>query len=128
MARRRRNKNVRSDNTVRHESRRLHFDFHVRTPVKPTFRFQVQHRLVARRPRMVSLGKQLHADPRRQERQLKKSFLQKVLPKEVYHKVHDCKKEWSKLLSWRSAQGSGGRRRSRKELKNSKRSFDRKDC
>lgn len=65
--------------------------------------------------------------PRRQARIRNNLFLRAVLPGPVYRKVHDCKREWSKLLSWRSGQG-GGRKRTRRELRNNKRNFQARDC
>lgn len=45
----------------------------------------------------------------------------------VYRDVHNCNLEWRKLLSWRSKQGPG-RKRTRRELKNSRRFFLSRDC
>lgn len=66
--------------------------------------------------------------PRRQARIQQNKFLKSVLPKEVYEKVHDCKREWQRLLSWRASQGNGSRSRNIRELKNSKRTFRKRDC
>lgn len=41
---------------------------------------------------------------------------------------HDCRKSYSKLLSWRSAQGAGGRRRTKRELSNNRAQHKIKDC
>lgn len=46
---------------------------------------------------------------------------------EAYHKFHNCRKEWRKLLSWRSGQGAG-RKRSQRELRNNHSTFIKKDC
>lgn len=65
------------------------------------------------------------SQPKRNERQLKRDErYREQIQKGV---KHDCKKEFSKLNSWRSAQGPG-RKRSRKELRNNKRAFHQRDC
>lgn len=66
--------------------------------------------------------------PKRQSRVKTNLFLQKVLTKEAYETIHDCKKEWSKLLSWRSGRGNSTRRRTSKERITSKRNFTKRDC
>lgn len=71
--------------------------------------------------------KLMSQSPRRQARVRQNLFLKSVLPKEVYKKVHDCKREWRTLLSWRAAQGSG-RSRSIREKRNSKSNFQKRDC
>lgn len=78
--------------------------------------------------RIRKIAKLAAQSPRRKARVQQNMFLKSVLPKEVYEKVHDCKREWSKLLSWRSAQGSGSRRRSRNERQRNKAAFERRDC
>lgn len=96
-------------------------------------------RIHDRRPRYFERKQAAHAafraerklyaqSPRRKARVQTNLFLKAVLPKEVYKKVHDCKREWSKLKSWRASQGSGSRKRTKTELANNKRSFHSKDC
>lgn len=67
----------------------------------------------------------VHA-PKRFDRMARMELLKTVAP-DVYKKTHNCRKEFSKLLSWRAAQGSG-RKRSRLELRNSKLNFFKRDC
>lgn len=81
-----------------------------------------QHRARLRKQAILSMQA-----PRRQARVRKAQIMKTVLGNEGYKKLHDCKREWRKLLSWRSAQGSGRNRTSR-ELKNNHESFKRKDC
>lgn len=66
------------------------------------------------------------AAPNRAARKARNYTLQVAFPK-VYEKVHNCKKEWGKLLSWRSGQGAG-RKRSPRELRNNHSNFLKKDC
>lgn len=73
------------------------------------------------------LSKLLAQSPRRQARVRRNLFLKSVFPKEVYEKIHDCKREWSKVLSWRSQRGSG-RKRTQRELKNNQQNFKKRDC
>lgn len=94
-----------------------------RNDYKVRRRTLMQQKIVANRRRVY------HAPVlNRDIRQARNVFMQKVLPIEVYNSLHNCKRAWSKVLSWRSSQGSGSKRRTRTELRNSKRSFDRKDC
>lgn len=65
--------------------------------------------------------------PRRFNRRVRAEVISQAFGLETYHKLHNCKQEWRKLLSWRSGQGSG-RKRSQNELRNSKLSFIKKDC
>lgn len=65
--------------------------------------------------------------PRRQARQVQKSVLKSVVTPREYSQLHNCGREWRKLLAWRSAQGNG-RKRTRREKRNNKRNFDRNDC
>lgn len=65
--------------------------------------------------------------PRRYQRKLYASAIANTFGEGVYKKVHNCKQEWRKLLSWRSAQGSG-RKRTQVEMRNNKQSFTNKDC
>lgn len=65
--------------------------------------------------------------PNRYFRKRRNELLYDVVGGEVYHKIHNCKREWRKLLAWRSGQG-GGRKRTDRELQNNKQSFIRKDC
>lgn len=64
--------------------------------------------------------------PRRLARKIRNNILQKTFP-EAYQKLHNCKREWRKVLSWRSGQGSG-RKRTSVELQKSKKSFIDRDC
>lgn len=66
--------------------------------------------------------------PKRAMRKSRNEIIKRTLGKEIYHQIHDCKREFSKLLSWRSSQGGGGRKRSRKELRNNRTSFLKRDC
>lgn len=73
-------------------------------------------------------AKLLSQSPRRQARVQQNLFLKSMLPKEVYNEVHNCKREFSKVLAWRASRGPGSKRRSQKELRNSKRNFIKRDC
>lgn len=65
--------------------------------------------------------------PRRFKRRVKAEILAATFGQEIYHKLHNCKQEWRKLLSWRSGQGVG-RKRTQRELRNNHTSFIKKDC
>jgi len=65
--------------------------------------------------------------PKRAARKAALLQLQEENPR-VYKREHSCEKEYSKLNSWRAAQGPGGRVRSRRELANNKRNFKKRDC
>lgn len=69
---------------------------------------------------------QITSAPKRETRKAKLRIAREVFP-EAYRKIHKCANEWRKTLSWRSAQG-GGRKRTVRELRNNKSSFNRKDC
>lgn len=64
--------------------------------------------------------------PGRAIRKRKIRILREVFPS-VYRKVHNCKQEWRKLLSWRADQGAG-RKRSPRELARNHEQFEKKDC
>lgn len=70
---------------------------------------------------------QVHA-PKRAARKAFHQKLARVVGKEAYHQMHDCKKEFSKLLSWRASRGNGQRKRSKRELHQSRQNFMRRDC
>lgn len=70
---------------------------------------------------------QFASAPRRGLRKAIRSTQKAIFGSKVYENLHNCKQEWRKLLSWRSAQG-GGRKRTVRELRNNKSSFNRKDC
>lgn len=84
------------------------------------------------RPRIRSVVPNLQrravVAPNRLRRKENVRVLKTVLP-EVYKQVHNCKKEWSRLLSWRSSRSTGGNKvRSRMEREKSKSNFYRRDC
>lgn len=64
--------------------------------------------------------------PKRTIRRTKLQIAKNIFP-DAYEKLHSCKKEWKKTLAWRSAQGAG-RKRTKRELQNNKKSFDKRDC
>lgn len=99
---------------------------------RPTYAYQQTNqsvrRAVIRRP-SVNRRNSLVSSPRRAVRQTTNLILKSIAPK-LYTKVHNCKREWSKLLSWRSSQSSGGSKklRSKREMRASKSNFNKRDC
>lgn len=92
-----------------------------RIQYKDRRRARLQRKVIENRARFES--RVLNRDVR----QARNLFMQKVLTPHEYKSVHNCKREWSKLLSWRSGLGAG-RKRTQRELQNNKQSFKRKDC
>lgn len=88
-----------------------------------------QRSLANTKRRQIALRKEFDRinAPRRYIRRARHEMLFNMLGGETYHKIHNCRQEWRKLLSWRSGLGSG-RKRSTTELRNSKTSFIKKDC
>lgn len=70
---------------------------------------------------------QVYAAPGRIRRRLQAMSLRRMFP-DSYEQMHNCTKEWRKLLSWRSSQGSGSRKRSKLEMNNNRNNFKRRDC
>lgn len=63
--------------------------------------------------------------PRSPERRQSMKSLRKIT-----NPIHDCKKEFSKVKSWRAAQATGGAKKHRTptEKNNNQQSFKQKDC
>lgn len=67
--------------------------------------------------------------PKRAARIRLHGSIRSIIGKQAYSQIHDCKKEFKTLLSWRSAQGGGAKRkRSNRELKTNERNFYKRDC
>lgn len=82
---------------------------------------------VARRSIIDRFGHAVDA-PNRAIRKYERMAIKAVAPR-MYEKFHNCKREWSRLLSWRSSvSGNSKKVRSQRELVNNKKAFKRRDC
>jgi len=93
-----------------------------------TSRYQDRKRQAeVKRKKQLKLSVLSQTAPNRYARKARHQALQKAIGQDAYRKIHDCKAQFRRLLSWRSAQGAG-RKRTRRELQNNKSSFHLKDC
>lgn len=84
----------------------------------------IHNHLVRKRNNQIFL--EVHA-PRRAARKKRHDAIRRAVGTEMYSRIHDCKREFSKLLSWRSSRG-GGKSRSPRELRKNKEAFMKRDC
>lgn len=67
--------------------------------------------------------------PKRFERKRRESQLLSLYGPRVYEVIHNCKRGWSRLLSWRASRAGGSaRKRTARELRNNKSNFNKRDC
>lgn len=109
-----------------HVNTRLDFGPRIIRPVSSVPKLRAAFNIL--KQRNVDFSHQALVAPKRFARQVRKEYLRSVVTPVEYKKIHNCKREWSRLLSWRSAQGNGQRKRSERELQKSRLNFKRRDC